>query len=355
MAAESEYEGRKLRRMADYLIVILAAGSMLYLCRSVFVPLSFALLVSFLLYPVCKWMEDKGIPRGLAIGIGLTGAALLLLLLLYLLFSQFALFANEWPAIRGKFFSSLDELQAYLQARFHLTIDEQNVFMKQWMSGSSGSMLSSAKDLLYSSVVNLVLFILVPILAGLILYTRERWVEVLCRIFPDIERSSITHLLRDSITAYYNFMKGMGIVYLVVGALNSIGLLLLGIPHAILFGFIASILTFIPYVGIMVASLLPITFAWMTYDSVWYPLGVVAVFAFVQYLEANLIFPMAVSSRLSINTLVTIVMILAGGLLWGAAGMILFIPYTAILKLVADRTEKLKTLSILLGNESTKK
>jgi predicted PurR-regulated permease PerM len=93
----------------------------------------------------------------------------------------------------------------------------------------------------------------------------------------------------------------------------------------------------------------------MTYDSVWYPLGVVAVFAFVQYLEANLIFPMAVSSRLSINTLVTIVMILAGGLLWGAAGMILFIPYTAILKLVADRTEKLKTLSILLGNESTKK
>jgi predicted PurR-regulated permease PerM len=147
----------------------------------------------------------------------------------------------------------------------------------------------------------------------------------------------------------------MGIVYLVVGTLNSIGLLLLGIPHAILFGFIASVLTFIPYVGIMVASLLPITFAWMTYDSVWYPLGVVAVFAFVQYLEANLIFPMAVSSRLSINTLVTIVMILLGGLLWGAAGMILFIPYTAILKLIADRTEKLKTLSVLLGNENTKK
>jgi predicted PurR-regulated permease PerM len=59
---------------------------------------------------------------------------------------------------------------------------------------------------------------------------------------------------------------------------------------------------------------------------------------------------MAVSSRLSINTLVTIVIILLGGLLWGAAGMILFIPYTAILKLIADRTDRLRTLSIILGS-----
>jgi predicted PurR-regulated permease PerM len=59
---------------------------------------------------------------------------------------------------------------------------------------------------------------------------------------------------RDSILQLH---QGMAIVYLVVGILNSIGLLLLGIPHAILFGFIAAVLTFIPYFGIMVGSLLP--------------------------------------------------------------------------------------------------
>jgi predicted PurR-regulated permease PerM len=117
-----------------------------------------------------------------------------------------------------------------------------------------------------------------------------------------------------------------------------------------MFGFIASVLTFIPYIGIITASLLPITMAWITYDSIWYPLGVVGIFTFVQYLEANIIFPMAVSNRLSINTFVTIVVILAGGVLWGAAGMILFIPYAAILKLIADRTDHLKALSLILGN-----
>lgn len=139
-------------------------------------------------------------------------------------------------------------------------------------------------------------------------------------------------------------------VYILVGILNSIGLAIIGIPYPILFGFTASILTFIPYVGIMVSSLLPITVAWITFNSIWYPIGVVIVFAVVQILEAYIIFPYAVGSRLKINTLAILVMIIAGGILWGAAGMILFIPFISIVKLIADRTESLKSLSLLLSD-----
>ena len=142
----------------------------------------------------------------------------------------------------------------------------------------------------------------------------------------------------------------MAIVYLIVGLLNSIGLAIIGIPHPFMFGFIASILTFIPYVGIMISSLLPIAVSWITFDSVWYPLGVVLVFAIVQILEAYVIFPFAVGNRLKINTLVIIIMITAGGILWGAAGMILFIPFISIVKLIADRTDSLKSLSLLLSD-----
>ena len=126
-------------------------------------------------------------------------------------------------------------------------------------------------------------------------------------MFPKI---NVREILQLSIVSYFHFIKGMALVYLVVGVLNSIGLLLLGIPHAILFGFLASILTFIPYVGIISASLLPITISWITYNSILYPLGVIAVFAFVQYLEANLIFPWAVSQQLQLNTLMLIIVIL---------------------------------------------
>jgi len=168
-------------------------------------------------------------------------------------------------------------------------------------------------------------------------------------VFPIESRVGIKKILSQTITAYYNFIKGMGIVYFVVGTLNSLGLLLIGVPHAILFGYIAAILTFIPYVGIIVGSLLPITMAWITYSSIWYPLGVVVLFSFVQYLEANLIFPLAVSNRLKINALVTLVAIILGGVVWGVAGMILFVPFLAIAKLITDNSPRLKTWSTLLG------
>ncbi len=113
-------------------------------------------------------------------------------------------------------------------------------------------------------------------------------------------------------------------------------------------------MTIIPYVGIFLSALLPISVAWITKDSIWYPIGVVGVFAFVQYLEANLIFPKVVAAQLKVSTWATLVAIIAGGLLWGVSGMILFIPFVGILKIVLDYIPSWKPLSILLTREDPK-
>ena len=89
--------------------------------------------------------------------------------------------------------------------------------------------------------------------------------------------------------------------------------------------------------------------SWLAYDSVLYPIGVVVVFVIVQVLEANVIFPLAVSYRLNINALMTLIVIIAGGIIWGAMGMVLFLPFAAIIKLIAEHIEEWKPLSILLG------
>jgi predicted PurR-regulated permease PerM len=84
-------------------------------------------------------------------------------------------------------------------------------------------------------------------------------------------------------------------------------------------------LTFIPYVGIIISSLLPIAVSWITYNSIWYPLAVITVFSIVHTLKAYIILPFAVGRRLKINPLVIIIVVIIGGIIWGAAGMILFI------------------------------
>ena len=75
----------------------------------------------------------------------------------------------------------------------------------------------------------------------------------------------------------------------------------------------------------------------------------VAVFTFVQYLEANLIFPKVVATQIKVSTWATLIAIVAGGLLWGVSGMILFIPFVGILKIVSDNIPELEALRILLG------
>jgi predicted PurR-regulated permease PerM len=214
-----------------------------------------------------------------------------------------------------------------------------------------GNVFGLIRNAISASTFSIVLLVLIPVYSVLILYYRQHWLKILARLFPSESDENLREMLSLTIKAYYNFIKGMALVYVVVGGLNSVGLLLLGVPHAILFGFIASILTFIPYVGIIVGSLLPITMAWITYDSIWYPVGIIGIFAFVQYLEANVIFPLAVSNRLNVNTLVMLIAIFAGGILWGMAGMILFVPFIGIAKLIADHNPKWKTVSMMLGIE----
>jgi predicted PurR-regulated permease PerM len=134
--------------------------------------------------------------------------------------------------------------------------------------------------------------------------------------------------------------------------LNSIGLLALGIPHAILFGMLTAVMTIIPYVGIFISALLPISVAWITKDSVIYPVAVIAIFAFVQYLEANIIFPKVVGTQLNISTWAALVAIIAGGILWGVSGMILFIPFVGILRIVFDRLPTFRVFNVLLAKEA---
>lgn len=334
-----------------YLQVILFGSVILYFGRSLLIPLSFGLLLSFILYPVCHWLERNGVGRVWAIVIGLVGLLTLSMALLSLLASQFLSFLQEWPAIQVKLSKGLSELNQLLVNGFGISDAKQKQIIDSISTQSTVSAIGLVRTLINSSVSSLVFIFIIPVYAVLILYYRSYWLKILQRIFIHERAEELRRIVGLSVQSYYRFIRGMAVVYLTVGVLNTLGLLLLGIPNPILFGFIAAILTVVPYVGIIAGALLPVAISWLTYDSIWYPLGVIAVFTFVQYLEANVIFPVAVSQRLKVSTLATVVVIFAGGILWGLSGMVLFVPFMGIVKLIADHNPKWKTLSMILGSE----
>jgi predicted PurR-regulated permease PerM len=341
-------------QLTSILIGFLSIILLLYFGKDVLIPLSYSLLIACILYPVCKWLEQKGMSSIAAISVSL----LLMMVagggLLAFLITQVLSFGREWSQVQVKLLQTRESISLWLTEHLNISLDSQQSWMSDLQSNYGNDVLPLLKTTAGNLSILVVMLVLIPLMAGLMLYERKRLMQVLHLWMPQLPLPELRTILSETVTTYYRFIKGMLVVYLCVGILNSVGLLLLGVPHAILFGCLAAILTFIPYVGIMIGASLPIMVSWITFDSIYYPLGVVAIFTFVQYLEANVIFPWAVSSKLNVNTLMTIVAILAGGVLWGSSGMILFIPFIGILKLIADRIPGWEPIALLLAGSEPK-
>lgn len=338
------------------LLQIVVYGSLLlYFCSPLFIPVCYGLLIAIVLFPFNKWLERRRWPRSLAIAAGLLIVFIIFGIIISLLFIEIDVLRKEAPELLDKAKPSLLQLQHGIESALGVSVKSQNEWWQQLLHNLSGNTTTILQSLISATAGGLFTLFLVPVYAALFLYNRETFVQFLAKLVGSNHRRQLQVILTKTIHTYFHFIKGMILVYLIVGVLNSTGLLVLGIPHAILFGMLTAVMTIIPYVGIFISALLPISIAWITKDSIWYPLGVVAVFTFVQYLEANIIFPKVVATQLKVSTWATLVAIVAGGILWGVSGMILFIPFIGILKIVTEHIPEWEALNILLGRSMNKK
>jgi predicted PurR-regulated permease PerM len=147
------------------------------------------------------------------------------------------------------------------------------------------------------------------------------------------------------------YLRGIFLDVVILSVLNSTGFLILGLPHAILFGVLAALLNIIPYIGVLIGSILPILMAFLTKDSMTYPLAVLGICFFVQFLDNNFITPYVVGSSVSINPLTATLALVGSSLIWGIPGMILCLPLTGMAKVVCDNVESLKPYGFLIGEE----
>lgn len=328
-----------------YLQIIFFTLIILYFGKVLFVPLFFGLLIAIVMYPVCKWLELHGFSRAIAIAACLLIVTVLIAALVLLVIWQLKVFSADAPGIIRKLETQLQQLANWVGANTDIqTASWDNVYQQLFLS-AAGSLKAAAQTIF----TGLVTFLLVPVYTALFMYHRNVLVEYVRLLTPEKSRAELNNVMVQVVHTYFNYIKGMVLVYIIVGILNSIGLFLLGVQHPILYGMLCAVMTIIPYIGIILSALLPVTSVWMDTGNIWYPVAVVLLFTFVQYLEANVIFPKVVGKQLHINTLSTLVAIIAGGVIWGVEGMILFIPFVAILKIASDHIEEWKPLNLLLS------
>lgn len=330
------------------LLFVVLLSFVLYQGRYLFIPLGFALMICFMYYPIGIWVENK-LGRNVAIGF-------VLLLQLIAGFFLYHLIASTLTLLNRSITDSKDEIWEFgvsilrfLQNMVGVSPDQQINVAQYFYQNLLQETLPLLKQTITLSAGTIAMVLIIPVFVSLIFYYRELLVRFLLMVVPENQVEGFKETIKETTTTYFKFAKGMALVYLIVGVLNSIGFLVIGLPNAIYFGVLASLLTFFPYIGIMLGGLAAVIVALTAFDSIWYPVGVVAVLGVVQYLEANIIFPMVVGHQLKLNTLATLVAMFIGGIIWGGAGLILFVPFAAILKILSDRITGLRSLSVLLG------
>lgn len=340
---------RNITYSAKYLQITVLGAAALYFGKTLFIPLFMGLLIAMIMYPVARRFEKNGMTRTVSVTICITIVAVIFAALIGLLFWQMRTFIHDWPVVARKLEETFRQAQQWLAVNFQVTLEVQDGWLQN-QAGNLGSFLGPVLRGTVNVTANtLFMLFMIPVFAALFLYHRQVFVRVLRQfVGPRYERR-LEQIIQQVIGTYFRYIKGMIMVYIIVGILNSAGLMALGIPHAILFGMLTAVMTIIPYFGIVISALLPISAAWTAHESIWYPLGVIGVFSFVQYLEANVIFPKVVAAQLNVSTWATLVAILVGGIIWGMAGMVLFIPFVAILKIVADHMDDWKGLRLLLS------
>lgn len=329
-------------------VSVFAFVFIMYIGQDIIVPIVYALVFAILLNPFVNFLINKRLGKIAAITIIVVISIIVVSLVLYLLFSSISMFSESYPKFKLKLDATVDQLVKWASHEFGYGKSKINSWLRDAKSDTISN-YANGETLSQLGQISVTL-VLIPVYLFMILYYKSLLLEFIRKLFNKEHHFTVVEVLSNSKTIIQSYLTGLLFEMIIMAVLNSVGLLLLGIEYAIILGILAAVLNIIPYIGGIVATLLPMFIAFVTKDSLWYPALVFVITIIIQFIDNNYIVPKIVASRVQINALVSIIGVLIGGALWGFSGMFLSIPLIAILKVIFDHIEPLKPWGFLFGN-----
>ncbi len=332
------------------LVGFIAIIAILFFLKPYIVPILIAIILSVMIFPLQLFLEKKlRCSRLFATSTTITILLISVGTLVFLVMYELQSFVNNGEDYTQRISEAYTSIAHSVESAFGIPkkelIPNEKLPIEELVKGNFekiGTFLSES-----GSVVSDL--ILIPIYCFFFLYYRSFFRVFAYKVFKSQTKSFINKLIKKVFILQQNYLNGLLKVIIIVGILNTIGLLALGIENAVFFGFFAAILLLIPYIGVLIGALLPTVMALATKDSYWYAVGVIIVFGVIQFFEGNFITPKITGSKVSVNAFVAISSLILFAMLWGVTGMILALPITATLKVIFDHTPGYEAYGFLIG------
>ncbi|MEX0921248.1 MAG: AI-2E family transporter [Rhodovibrionaceae bacterium] len=327
------------RQLRFWLIGTIVFFVALYVLNSVLLPFVLGMAIAYFFDPVCDRLEEFGWSRTLATSLVTAVFVLILILLLVVIL----------PAVVAQLIDLMNELPNYIEslrgavnawvARMRLETDP--VFfekIQESLSGSAGQIASWAASAIGGvlagglALLNFIsLLVLTPVVAFFLLRDWDYMVDKIDNWLPRQHAPTIRDLAGQIDTMLAGWVRGVGIVCLVLATFYCIALTLAGLNSALIVGLVAGFLSFIPFVGAAIGLVASVGLALLQFDSYINVLIVAAIFGLGQVIEGNYLTPKLVGERVGLHPVIVIFALLAGGVVFGFTGVLLAVPLAAVI------------------------
>ena len=322
----------------------------LYIGKSIILPIIYATILAIILNPLVNLLVKKRVNRIVAISLAVLLAILCTLALLYFVSAQITMFTEIYPALEKKFTEKSIQLIQWASETFNVKVKEIDKWIATTKKDAIANMGSTIGQTLWAVNSVFILVLLLPVYLFMILYYKNLLIEFIRKIFDNNYHNTVFEVLSNSKKIIQSYLFALLLEACIIAVLNSVGLLFLGVKYAIILGITGALLNIIPYIGGVIAIILPMIIAFVTKDNSTTAILVLILYLVIQFIDNNIIIPHIVASKVKINALISLIAVIIAGALWGVPGMFLSIPITAILKVIFDHIEPLKPWGFLLGN-----
>lgn len=340
------------QRLALILLSLSLIIAILYIGGNIIMPLLLAMLFAILLRPVVVFFNKKlRIPHVIAVLLAVLFFIIFVLSVVFFISWQVTDFVEDWPKIKYNMTMNYEHLQRWIKDSFNISYKKQETYLESVKNDSltnKQELVGSTLSTFSSTLLNLVL---IPLYTFLILIYRNLFKKFLSKLVAQKNHSTLVDILFEIKQVVQSYIVGLLIEMGIVAVLTTTGLMIIGVPYAILLGTITAVLNLIPYIGILCAGVISILVALTNSTEFSVAIGVVAVNSIVQLIDNNFLVPKVVASKVKLNALVSILAVFVGGAIGGVMGMFLAIPISAILKVIFDRIEDLKPWGYLFGDD----
>lgn len=337
-------------RLAMFLLSVILLIYALIMARDFLYPLTIGVLISYLLFPVVNYLEKKGIPRILSILIPIIASIGLVVFVAIIVFKRLTLFMDDLPLFQKKIIEQIEQLSELIENNLGIP----GTRIRNYLVDGLYNIGNNTGEVFTATTGTVFAILMQPVYVFLFLYYRTKFAYFIMDLAGKHNRRITIQILKEIATVVTRYMLGVTLVVLILCVFNSIGLMIIGVNYAILIGVFSALFSYIPYFGNAIGGSINVLYALLFHSNV--IAFRVLIFAFcIHFFENNILGPNVVGHNIRLNPFIIIIGLIAGAMIWGLPGMLVTVPFLAMLNIIMKRVPSMQPYAYLLGTKGTKR